>query len=457
MFLVTDSTSRSTIINERSEISKKPPDEEPEAATKCLMPSLRTSAERKDYSILPKVEIKEECKSPCRSQQVSVIQRTPAQPLPDSSSEESADDAEPYLQEPEQEEPIDYHVPKKVTDTADEIKPRTAVVPAYRRHQPIAMVGRKYAKSTHILMAAAGHLRNNNNNGQCNGNAQNGAANGANRNTSGGHANYNGNGVVYNGGYNGAVNGGSDRSGDGSMNGGGGGNAKCGYESGGSPVGTLPPFYESLKGGHLAGYQQQVCNQYGNSLPNEHIGMDYDTGQDMLHFNNLISAGAELLPLHNKYSMLQDMYALGISMKDDEDATSYLKDAPIFNYDDALMIDAVSNGAVDPLQFTSLNFANSSDNGQILDMPNSPDLFMREVSNFIFLFANERCHIFLRRYEAYEKGSLARGIFCAPIRIRFARCSECECGCVSRGNSSYSNVARNENGKFLANFRLRNA
>lgn len=340
---------------------------------------MRTAAERKEITPPTCIDDCEEPK-PFRSQQVSVIQRTPAVIQPDSPSDDKSEEVH-NVQEPEQEEPIDYHIPKKPSDSDDEIKPKS-VLPC-RRQQSILFVGRKYAKSTNILMAAAGHSRtnNNNNNGQCGGNTQSNSSNSTNRNSAGGQNNYNGNGVnVFNAGYIGTGNGGGDRPNDSSVNGG-------GYEGGGSPIGSLPPFYESLKGGHLPGYQHpQLCNQYPSSLSSEHhIGMDYDTGQDVMHFSNLFSASD--LP---KYSMLHNMCAtFGITMKEDEDVnlTNYLKDnGSIFSYDDSLMIDAVSGNNVDSLSFpNSLNFSSPNDNSQIIDMPGSPDLFMREVSFYFYL------------------------------------------------------------------------
>lgn len=344
----------------------------------------RTSAERKEYPPV-KVDTIESLKEPkLLSQQVSVIQRTPAIPNPASPSDHSADEMEP-VPEPEQDAPIDYHIPKKPSDSDDEIRPKCAL--PSRRQPSILFVGRKYAKSTNILMAAAGHSRNSGGNGGCAGNSQNANTNSTGRNPTSGQGNYNGNGVtLFNGGYDGNVGAGADCGGDGSMNNA--GNGKCGYESGGSPLGSLPPFYESLKGGHVPNYQHQICNQY-QSLLSEQMGMDCDTGQDAVHLSSLFqSSGAELLP--KQYSSLQNVCATyGITMKEEEDLSTYVKDNGAFlNYDDNLMIDAVTGSNVDPLQFTAtLTFSSPTDNSQILDhLPESSDLFMREVSTNTYKF-----------------------------------------------------------------------
>lgn len=363
--------------------------------------NMRTSAEKKEYPPVLKLEtVKEPAKEPpkpFRSQQVSVIQRTPAIPPSPVPSDDACipppakspvavvtpaeEMAENLHQEPEQEAPIDYHIPKKNTDSDDEIKPKCILPP--RRQPSILFVGRKYAKSTNILMAAAGHSRNSGGNGGCaGGNSQNtnGTTNG--RTPANGHAAYNGNGGVslFNGGYDGAMGAGGDCGGDGSMNNG--ANGKCGYENGGSPLGSLPPFYESLKGGHIPTYQHQICNQY-QSLLSEQMGMDCDTGQDAVNLSSLFqTGGAELLP--KQYSSLQNVCATyGITMKEEEDLSTYVKDNGAFlDYDHNLMIDAVTGNNVDQLQFAALTFSTPTDNSQILDhLPESSDLFMREVSS----------------------------------------------------------------------------
>ncbi len=420
-FLITDSSSRNSIINLAKPISElnlkkesdeeSPEDDSPSTSTQdevdeenkpepeppvedntkylkgrkflsflrlqnaaTATAAVPSAAERKEYLPIDP-EVNKEDSKPCRSQQVSVIQRTPAVPSPSSTSDDSSEEVDP-VQEPEQDAPIDYHVPKKPSDSDDEVKPKL-ILPVLRQ-QPSIFKGKKvFAKSTHIMGAAAGHSRNNNNSQNCNGNSQNTNGGGTNRSSSAGHGNYNGNGVnVFNGGYNGAVNGGGDRPNDGNLNGGGGG--KCGYEPGGSPIMSLPPFDVSLKGGHLAGYHQQL-DQY-SALPNEHGGMDYDTGQDV-PIGNLFPTGADLFP--KSYSLMQNLY--GLTMKDDDDVSLYLKEQNFMNYDDSLMMDPVTvSSAADPLQFsTTVSFTNShAEAAQILDqLPDGHDLFMRPVSS----------------------------------------------------------------------------
>lgn len=78
------------------------------------------------------------------------------------------------------------------------------------------------------------------------------------------------------GGGSGAVGGGA---------GGGGGPGKANYGPSSPPTGSLPPFYESLKGGGLHGYQQYSTNssQYQSLImaSNDPLPMDCDTGQDL--------------------------------------------------------------------------------------------------------------------------------------------------------------------------------
>lgn len=336
---------------------------------------LRTSAERKEYSS-PKTEVKEEPKT-FRSQQVSVIQRTPSISNSSSPSEESTEKVITF--EPEQEAPIDYHIPKKRSDLDDEIKPKY-LMPS--RKQQILYLNHKFPKNPNILMAAAGHSRNNGGGGNCGGNSQNANTNGTNRNSSTGHNNYNGNGVnVFNGGYNGAVNGGSDRPGDGSVNSN--GANKCGYE----PGGALPPFGESLKSTHLVGFQNPMCEAPYSSLPTDQVGMEYDTGQsDGMPLNGFFLG----VDLSKQYAMLHNTY--GLTMKDDDDVTNYLRDNPNFlNYDDSSFMDAVVTNSVDSLQFpATLTFSTPTDNPAILDqLPESPDLFIREVKVIVLHLIKE--------------------------------------------------------------------
>lgn len=300
-----------------------------------------------------------------KCQQVSVIQRTPSS-LPAAKPE-----SQMVIQEPEQEAPIDYHVPKKDTekDFGDINKNKLAL--AIKRGQ-ILIAGRRISGGNQILMAAAGHSRSGGGGGHTGG-QQSGGSSGGSRNSSGGNSyTVSGGGGMSSGGSGGAVGG----------SGGGGGPGKSNYGPSSPPTGSLPPFYESLKGGGLHGYQQYSSSY--QSLMNGGVGsnelaMDCDTGQELP--NHYPPNGGDGPP--KQYSLLQNVCATyGICVKEEDDLSSYVKDQNFLQYDDALMVDSVTGAVVDPLQFTAtLTFSSPADHTALLEsLSDAADLFLREVS-----------------------------------------------------------------------------
>ncbi|CAA9998150.1 unnamed protein product [Nesidiocoris tenuis] len=316
------------------------------------------------------------------TKKVSVIQRTPLAPS-----------APMVVQDelPEQEAPIDYHVPKKKDDqplfpahSLTELQ-RNKIALAIKRGQ-ILIAGRRIGGSGQILMAAAGHSRTGGNGGS----QQSGSSSGGSRNSSsgnsytlgGGGGGGGGGGMASGGGGSGAVGGGA---------GGGGGPGKANYGPSSPPTGSLPPFYESLKGGGLHGYQQYSTNssQYQSLImaSNDPLPMDCDTGQDLPggggHYTNGGGGGGDGGPPATKqYSLLQNVCATyGLCVKEEDDLSSYVKDSQNFlNYDDALMVDSVTGAVVDPLQFTAtLTFSSPADHTALLEsLSDAADLFLRE-------------------------------------------------------------------------------
>ncbi|BES99350.1 ZnF_C2H2 [Nesidiocoris tenuis] len=355
-----------------------------------------TVAEKKEYllpALLPpppsndgKSDDDDKKPSP-KCHQVSVIQRTPLAPS-----------APMVVQDelPEQEAPIDYHVPKKKDDqplfpahSLTELQ-RNKIALAIKRGQ-ILIAGRRIGGSGQILMAAAGHSRTGGNGGS----QQSGSSSGGSRNSSsgnsytlgGGGGGGGGGGMASGGGGSGAVGGGA---------GGGGGPGKANYGPSSPPTGSLPPFYESLKGGGLHGYQQYSTNssQYQSLImaSNDPLPMDCDTGQDLPggggHYTNGGGGGGDGGPPATKqYSLLQNVCATyGLCVKEEDDLSSYVKDSQNFlNYDDALMVDSVTGAVVDPLQFTAtLTFSSPADHTALLEsLSDAADLFLREPSESI--------------------------------------------------------------------------
>lgn len=234
-----------------------------------------------------------------------------------------------------------------------------------------------------VRTAAAGHSRSGAAGGGSAGGCghQNGGSNGGTRGGSGGHGYGGSGGALGSGGVGGALGGGIG-GGGGSMNPG--GNGKSNYGPTSPPMASLPPFCESLKGGGLTSYSQQY-SQYP-ALINQPLPMDCDTGQhDLTSGLNFHSAGGGGDVLSKQYSLLQNVCATyGITVKDDEDLSSYVKDNGGFlPYDDALMVDAATGSIVDPLQFTAtLTFSSPADHSALLEtLSDAADLFLRDVSN----------------------------------------------------------------------------
>lgn len=102
--------------------------------------------------------------------------------------------------------------------------------------------------------------------------------------------------------------------------GGGGGPGKSNYGPSSPPTGSLPPFYESLKGGGIHGYQQ-YGSQYQN-LMSDSLAMDCDTGQELP--GHYPPNGGDGPP--KQYSLLQNVCATyGICVKEEDDLGSYVK------------------------------------------------------------------------------------------------------------------------------------
>ncbi|XP_055844588.1 transcriptional regulator ovo isoform X2 [Episyrphus balteatus] len=154
---------------------------------------------------------------------------------------------------PEQDQPIDYHVPKRRSEFEDEEKAaeRERRIREARRRSAIlaaraVLAHPRLAKLSGILAAAAGHGRSSNN----------GSAGNSGQNSAGGHQNGGAAGLNFSvggqfgsGSGNSAANSGSLGSGTGGGGGGmgGGRDGRSNYGPNSPPSGSLPPFYESLK------------------------------------------------------------------------------------------------------------------------------------------------------------------------------------------------------------------
>lgn len=270
------------------------------------------------------------------------------------------------IQEPEQDQPIDYHIPKRRGETEDENEERKNREQR-RSHcskvsKPLISLRGFVGKLPITTSAAAGHGR-----------TSNGAQNGGNQSSGGSSGG--GNSISFSGGSSGgsagSIGGGT---GGGGMNPGRDGRQNYGPSS--PPTGSLPPFYESLKSGN-----NNSSNYNGNFTGNAYLvnnqqNMDCDTGQELA---NLSMNGGHSPP--KQYSTLQNA-AYGIVMKDEGDLDLYESKMEQINslfpgsypYEDSMMVDIPST-VVDPLQFTAtLTFSSSAEQALLESLSDATDL-----------------------------------------------------------------------------------
>ncbi|XP_053971573.1 transcriptional regulator ovo isoform X1 [Hylaeus volcanicus] len=316
---------------------------------------------------------------------VSVIQRVPSQSQSASRREDKVE-VTPQTQEPEQDQPIDYAVPKRKEE--DEERGREGAKVSRTIGNSIArpLLAMRLS-GPQVVHAAAGHGRSSSsggNGGTGSGGGSNSSA-GSSSSNSGGSGGYcSGGGAVTGGsGGGGAVGGGA---GGGGMNpGGNGGRGNYGPSS--PPTGSLPPFYESLKGGNnLANFANQYNSTQGNGYltPSPTVGMECDTGQQDVNSQHSQYNAQE----GKQYSLLQNVCAsYGLTLKEEEDLCPYkiqpndLLSGQYGAYDmtdTGMMVDMVTGAVVDPLQFTAtLTFSSPSDHTALLEsLSDAADLFL---------------------------------------------------------------------------------
>lgn len=327
----------------------------------------------------------------------SVIQRTPKQSQEANSSDGKSKGLEIKLPfslsvqhlGPEQEQPIDYHVPKRKGESDEEesaekekrireARRRSAILAARSVISVRSMPRSHLSKLNGIIAAAAGHGRSNNGGSQA-GNNQGGASgNGCS-------------GINFNSGQLGGG-GGAGIGGTGAGGGMGGRDGRSNYGPNSPPTGSLPPFYESLKGGN----GMNSFNANGNFLgPNGGYlmgsnmnGIDCDATQEMTNIGPYgDNQGNGNNPNHKPFSMLNNA-AYGIVLKDEPDIeydnkidiaglSHNLLQNGYSGYDvnDSMMVDIASGGVVDPLQFTAtLTFSTPAEHALLDSLSDAVDL-----------------------------------------------------------------------------------
>ncbi|XP_031626933.1 transcriptional regulator ovo isoform X2 [Contarinia nasturtii] len=292
--------------------------------------------------------------------------------------------------EPEQDQPIDYHIPKRKDDLVDEkemkyrlIKRTSAII-----SRPIYSIWNSQSDSK-IMSAAAGHGRSN---GQGGGSGQ------GQQSSNGGSSN--GSGLN---GYGGSGLGGNNGNVGGSLNGGNDGNGgrdnrenRSNYGPNSPPTGSLPPFYESLKSGNggINAYNAANANflaQNGyNTLMASNMNMDCDTTQEHSS-NNYSSESTASSNAAKQFSMLHNA-AYGLVLKDeiDDDAMNNINPNMMqsnqnYPYDvNDSMMGEMNNGNVDPLQFTAtLTFSSPAEHALLDSLTDAVDLssFLQRLPN----------------------------------------------------------------------------
>ncbi|XP_048517350.1 transcriptional regulator ovo isoform X4 [Dendroctonus ponderosae] len=304
---------------------------------------------------------------------VSVIKRAP------NAASKTNDRIDPSLmpdrivhQEPEQEEPIDYHIPKREEGQTEESDGRNLRRPGAVKIFPTLGTYKytKMSKYAHTV-AAAGHSRSNNPpNTSASSNGSTGGSGG------GGSISFSGGGG---GGCSGGSMGGATGGGGGGMNPGRDGRQNYGPNS--PPTGSLPPFYESLKGGNNNNGFNPNSPFSSSYMHSGQQNMDCEIGQDqMANMTNGQSSPKQ-------YSTLQNA-AYGIMMKDEADMDLYennhLMPTPFSGYDEGMMVDMVTGAVVDPLQFSgALNFPSAAEHALLESLSDETDLssFLQRLPN----------------------------------------------------------------------------
>uniref|UniRef100_A0A336N3F4 CSON009908 protein n=1 Tax=Culicoides sonorensis TaxID=179676 RepID=A0A336N3F4_CULSO len=300
----------------------------------------------------------------------SVIQRTPSTHTQEADNADLVPNTINNSQchvEPEQEQPIDYHIPKRRDEKYEERERksrearRSAIIsrPVINfRNLPPSML----RHVSGIMAAAAGHGRSSSNGG--NGNGSNGAH-------SSGGSGYSGNGGnnTGNSGSGGAM------GGSGSGGGMGGRDGRSNYGPNSPPTGSLPPFYESLKGGvGLNGFNANNGAFLGNSytsLVNAATGGAMDCENNNHNNNNgeiTNIGGYQDQNSGKQFSMLQNTFNL--ALKDEQDMDGYeskMDSLTLNNYNgydlnEQMMVEMAGVNVSDPIQF-SATFAFSGSQG----------------------------------------------------------------------------------------------
>lgn len=218
--------------------------------------------------------------------------------------------------------------------------------------------------------------------------------------------------MSFNGGGNNNLGGGV---GGGAGGGNGGRDGRSNYGPNSPPTGSLPPFYESLKGGNAGMNAYNAANSNFLSSSAQNGQNNNNSNGNYLNMNNLENCdggvgGGELTNLSNnnnggyggdnnnnnvsskQYSLLQNA-AYGIILKDEQDLEYETKMDPMqmmqnggyngYDVNDSMMVD-LSGNVVDPLQFTAtLTFSSPAEHALLDSLTDAVDLtsFLQRLPN----------------------------------------------------------------------------
>ncbi|XP_011329661.2 LOW QUALITY PROTEIN: transcriptional regulator ovo [Ooceraea biroi] len=375
-----------------------------------------TRAERKDYSsppiasddppkvlsktesekvILPRPETPPKAPHVEPPTRVSVIQRVPPQSQSTSRKEESKSKVEiekvDEVQDPGpvQEQPIDYAVPKRKEEDDEKGRDGASVSRNIGNSIARSLLAVKLSGSQ-VVQAASRHS-----DGSSGGSGNAGSGSSASSNNGGGG------GAMINGCSSGAMIGCGGGGGGGAVGGGagaggmppGGNGGRGNYGPSSPPTGSLPPFYESLKGGNnLANFANQYNSAQGNGYltPLTAVGIECDTGQQDVNSQHAQYNAQE----GKQYSLLQNVCAnvcasYGLTFKEEEEELAAYKIqtndllsgqyGPYDVTDAGMMVDMVTGAVMDPLQFTAatLTFNSPPDHTALLEsLSDAADLLL---------------------------------------------------------------------------------
>ncbi|KAM3967926.1 LOW QUALITY PROTEIN: protein ovo [Aphomia sociella] len=308
-------------------------------------------------------------------QKVSVIQRTPSQSTFRDNKKELSEVSIPSTlptPEPEQDQPIDYVIPKKRGESEDEGRKKireqrrtssSKIANGILARPVLILRNRPAIKVPGIISAAAGHGRSTGGNGS--------SSSSQNTGSSGSFSSGGGSTAPSSGGG-GAIGGGSGSGGNGR-------DGRSNYGPNSPPTGSLPPFYETLGPSSKGGQNSFNANSNFSNEFNIINGFNMDCENNDNNTN---------FPEQSKqYSLMQNAH-YGLALKDEEtdydnklENLSSISNYPN-NFDDSMVVD-MGDDVIDNYQFsTTLTFSGTNE-GILSNLSDSTEDFANLLNNHV--------------------------------------------------------------------------